>query len=328
MLTCLMDEREAAQPARAQPPQPRPDGTRWVVGVDGSHDSRHAALWAAAHADDRVAELHLVAAWSVPVSTAMTPMSAVTTGASVDAIEASANAAVDELARELEPSLDIPVHRSVGHGNPAATLLEASRDAELLIVGSRGLGGFTRLVLGSTSTQCATHSATPVAVIPSTASVVQGGSIVVAFDGSANAIAALEWACAFAGRGTTINCVSVWDTTPIAVGADQFFFPEACDLAEQRFEHLVEQTILSVRRRNVAVRHTFLTSQPRAALAGVAAGADLLVMGARGHGAIGAALLGSVSTWLLHHVTRPMVVVPQPIDHAHDRNAHVADQED
>lgn len=310
MLTGLMDEREGTQPTRAQPSHIQSGTTTWAIGVDGSKCSRHAALWAAAHADGRATELQLVAAWNVPVSTAMTPMSVMTTGASVDAIEQSATAAVDALASELEPSPGLRIARSVGQGGAAALLLDASLDSELLVVGSRGLGGFARLVLGSTSTQCATHSLTPVAVIPSTSSTTQITSIVVAFDGSSNSIAALRWACGFAASGSSINCVCVWDTAPIAAGADQFFFPEASDLAEERFEHLVRQTIGPVEPTDVEVRQSFVTGQPRSVLAGFAANADLMVMGARGHGGVGAAVLGSVSTWLLHHVEVAMVVVP------------------
>lgn len=286
---------------------------RWIVGVDGSECSRHAALWAVAHAADRATELQLASAWSLPVSTAMTPMGAMTTGATFDAIEKSAVAAVDDLAHRLQPLVDVPMTRSVGQGGAASLLLAAAAHADLLVVGSRGRGGFARLVLGSTSTQCATHAITPVAVIPSTAPVTPAATIVVAFDGSPNSIAALAWANAFASAGSTIDCVSVWDTTPIVVGADQFYFPEASDLAEERFAHLVMRTIRPIERTDIEVRRTFASGRPRSVLADVAASADLLVMGARGHGAIGAAVLGSVSTWLLHHVDGAMVVVPHEL---------------
>ncbi len=54
----------------------------------------------------------------------------------------------------------------------------------------------------------------------------------------------------------------------------------------------------------------FIRGTPRAALSAQADDVDLVVVGARGHGAVGSALLGSVSTWILHHVHRPIVVVP------------------
>lgn len=302
--------RESATSEATQRDEERPRPGRWVVGVDGSECSRHAALWAAAHAPGRASELQLATTWSIPVSSAMTPMSPLTTAATFDAIEQSAHATVDELAQSLSPSLEVPVTRSIGQGGAASLLLDAAKSSALLIVGSRGRGGFSRLLLGSTSTQCATHSAAPVAVIPSTSPITHVASIVVAFDGSANSIAALEWANEFAAPGSTIDCVSVWDTTPIAVGSDQFFFPDASELAEERYEHLVMRTIRPIKRDDIEVRHSFVEGQPRTILGEFAAAGDLMVIGARGHGAIGALVLGSVSMWLLHHATRPLVVIP------------------
>lgn len=306
----------------------RPRHGRWVVGVDGSECSRHAALWAAAQAPGRTNELELATSWSIPVSTAMTPMGPLLTGASFDALESSAHATVDDLARSIGPSLDVPVTRSVGRGGAASLLLEAAHRSDLLVVGSRGRGGFARLVLGSTSTQCATHSSAPVAVVPAASPIAPVAPIVVAFDGSANSIAALEWANEFAATGATIDCVSVWDTSPIAAGADQFFFPEAGGLAEQHLEHLVMRTIRPVRREDVEIRHTFVNGQPRTILSEFAKSADLLVMGARGCGVLGAAVLGSVSTWLLHHTGQPMVVVPNPTEDVVDDDGDGPDRED
>ncbi len=321
-----MDEREVRTglPQRDE----RPRHGRWVVGVDGSECSRHAALWAAAQALGRTSELELATSWSIPVSTAMTPMGPLLTGASFDALEDSARATVDDVARSIGPSLDVPVTRSVGQGGATSLLLEAAHRSDLLIVGSRGRGGFARLVLGSTSTQCATHSSAPVAVVPATSPIAPVASIVVAFDGSANSIAALQWANGFAAAGSTIDCVSVWDTTPIAVGADQFFFPEAGGLAEQRLEHLVMRTIQPDKRDDVEIRHTFVDGRPRTILAEFAQSADLLVMGARGYGVVGSAVLGSVSTWLLHHTGRPMVIVPPPPEDVLDDNGDGPDRED
>ena len=62
--------------------------------------------------------------------------------------------------------------------------------------------------------------------------------------------------------------------------------------------------------RNVTLEREFVRGTPRPALAAQGEHADLVVVGARGHGAVGAALLGSVSTWLLHHLHRPIAVVP------------------
>lgn len=284
--------------------------SKWIVGVDGSECSRHAALWAATNIENRGSEMQLLSAWSLPVSMTMNPMTPMITSSTIDAIAEAATTTVGDLAHHLEQNVTVPVTSSVGQCGAASLLLEAAHDADLLVVGSRGRGGFARLVLGSTSTQCATHSSVPVAVIPVAASATRPRLIVVAFDGSSNSVDALGWAMEFADDDSVIDCVFVWDTTPITVGSDQFFFPEASDLARERFEHLVAKVSEAHDRADISVRSTFVEGDPRAALASAAATSDLLVVGARGHGAIGAAVLGSVSTWLLHHVHEAMVVVP------------------
>lgn len=298
-----------------QAPSPRSHphaASRWVVGVDGSDCSHHAAMWAAANAGDRASELELASTWSVPVSAAMSPMSSLVSDSTIEAIKQATTSAVTELAGQIAPSTSVAVTTSVAHGGAASLLLDAGSNSSLLVVGSRGRGGFARVVLGSTSTQCATHATTPVAVIPATASVARPRSIVVAFDGSRHALAALRWAIDFADPGATVDCLSVWDTTPVALGADQMYFPEASNLAQERLDDLTAEILRENARADVEVQQVFTEGHPRAVLAERAAQSDLLVFGARGHGSIGAAILGSVSTWLLHHVTVAMVVVPQP----------------
>ena len=288
---------------------------RWIIGVDGSECSRHAALWATAHADGRAAELQLTTTWTIPASTAMGPMGAMgpmVVGESFEALEQSAHAVVDGLADDLRLMTKVPVTTSVGRGGAAATLLDLSVASDLLVIGSRGRGGFARLVLGSTSTQCATHSTVPVAVIPSSAPIGPATSILVAFDGSPNSTAALAWAADFAPPGSTITCVSVWDPTPIALGVDHYVLPDASRLAMEQFEQIFTRAKDTIDRSDIEVGQQFVEGRSRTTLSEHASAADLLVMGARGHGAISAAVLGSVSTWLLHHVQRPMVIVPDP----------------
>jgi nucleotide-binding universal stress UspA family protein len=189
-------------------------------------------------------------------------------------------------------------------------LLAAAEHAGLLVVGSRGRGGFARLLLGSTSTQCATHAAVPTVVVPGDVEPIATRRILVGFDGSPNAMAAARWALKFAAAGSTVVVAWVWDATPLAVGSDAFFFPDASDLAAERFNHLVEPLEYDAVAADVTIEREFIRGTPRAALSSKSDDVDLVVVGARGHGAVGSALLGSVSTWILHHVHRPIVVVP------------------
>jgi nucleotide-binding universal stress UspA family protein len=154
----------------------------------------------------------------------------------------------------------------------------------------------------------------PIAVIPHDTTFTSTNDMVVAVDGSPNSLSALEWSLGFARPGTTIRVIWVWDATPLAVGADEFFFPDASATAETRFHHLIDEVVENPPGNDVTIERSFIHGRPRTAIAEAAAAADMLVLGARGHGAVGSALLGSVSTWLLHHVEIPVVVVPHPPD--------------
>ncbi len=282
----------------------------WVVGLDGSDCAANALEWAAANARGRATDVRLVNAWQTPVVGAY-PMSApMTVGVDDTGLHDAAAHDVAEVAADLDGRLDLPVTASVGHGGPAAVLLEASESASVLVIGSRGRGGFARLLLGSTSTQCATHASVPTIVVPGDAKPEPVGRILVGCDGSPNSMVALRWAIDFAAPGGTVVVAWVWDATPLAVGADAFFFPDASDLAAERFHHLVDTVAGHATARDVTLEREFVRGTPRSALASQAEHVDLVAVGARGHGAIGAALLGSVSTWLLHHVHRPIAVVP------------------
>jgi nucleotide-binding universal stress UspA family protein len=291
-------------------PSPRIDNGTWIVGLDGSDCAINALEWAASNVEGRGSALELVTAWQTPIAGAY-PMSSPVTFV-VDDTEYHDAAAHDaaELAADVAKRLSVPVNAAVGHGGPAEVLLEASESAALLVIGSRGRGGFARLLLGSTSTQCATHASVPTIVVPGDVEPATAATVMVGCDGSPNSMAALRWAIDFAPSGGTVVVVWVWDATPLAVGADAFFFPDASDLAAERFHHLVDTVADQARARDVTLEREFVRGTPRSALAAQADNADLVVVGARGHGAVGAALLGSVSTWLLHHLHRPIAVVP------------------
>jgi nucleotide-binding universal stress UspA family protein len=290
------------------------DADAWVVGIDGSAHAEHALAWAVAHAEGRASCLRLVTAWQVPLSgPAVETWPLGTPAYDRDLLMASAQRLVDDAAATVRPGSEVAMDTSIEHGGAAAVLLDAAEEASLLVVGTRGRGGFQRLLLGSTSTQCATHASRPIAVVPEQADVTDTTDIVVAVDGSPNSIAALNWALTFATPATRVEAICVWDTSPLAAGADQFFFPEATGLAEERFHHLIDD-VQAKSTRDVSIERTFVTGMPRQTISARAESTDLLVVGARGHGAIGAAVIGSVSTWLLHHVPRTIVVVPSPTE--------------
>jgi len=286
---------------------------RWVIGVDGSHESIRALDWAVAHGRGRAGEVDVVTAWQ----SILPGLGAGLGAAPVDAadLRACAEATSRRAIENLPPGIEFPVRSVVAHGGPSAALLDAADHASLLVVGNRGNGGFSRLVLGSTSHQCATHASVPTAIVaktePNSDANIDTSRILVGFDGSPNSTAALHWALGFAQTGSSVHVVSAWDTSPLTVGTDQFFFPEASAIAEERFDFLLDDAISAhANADSITITREFTSGPPRAVLAEHSSRADLIVVGARGHGAIGSALLGSVSSWLLHHVGRPLVVVP------------------
>lgn len=137
-----------------------------VVGVDGSESSRAALRFALAEARLRGAPVRAVAAWHVPV--------AVYEGAyatpDTSLLEELQGETADALRRAVEDAgdaaRDVDVETVVREGQPATVLLGEAADADLLVVGSRGLGGFRGLLLGSVGQQCAHHAPCPVVIVP------------------------------------------------------------------------------------------------------------------------------------------------------------------
>lgn len=123
-----------------------------------------ALRWAIEEAKLRDATLLAVTVWQYP---AMTTMPAFGVLPPSDQLDEEARNQLTEILRD-EGALDagIKVLEGVSQGPAAAALLEASEDADLLVVGSRGHGGFTGLLLGSVSQHCVTHARCPVVVVP------------------------------------------------------------------------------------------------------------------------------------------------------------------
>lgn len=137
---------------------------RIVVGVDGSPGSKRALAWAVGEARARGAELVAVHAWH-PQYSAGYPFSGVQY--EPELYESSARELLhDEVAAADTAGLVYPVEARLVEGGAATALVEAGRDADLLVVGSRGHGGFVGLLLGSVSNQVAHHATCPVVIVP------------------------------------------------------------------------------------------------------------------------------------------------------------------
>lgn len=134
-----------------------------IVGVDGSPDSLRALRWAAEYARDHGAPLQAVSVYEMPVVWG----GAYAIAALPDSKELAAKARevlTDSVREALGEGAE--VSERVEEGHPARVLVNASRAAQLVVVGSRGHGGFAGLLLGSVSQYCVTHARCPVLVLP------------------------------------------------------------------------------------------------------------------------------------------------------------------
>jgi nucleotide-binding universal stress UspA family protein len=137
-----------------------------VVGVDGSADARRALVWALEEAAFRDAVLEVVYAWRVPM--AVMPAGMPVPAPDHDEYEHAARALVEnEVAQALgETAARPPVHTLVMEGRPYDVLLSHAGNADLLVLGSRGAGPISELLLGSVSLHCVRHTTSPIAIVP------------------------------------------------------------------------------------------------------------------------------------------------------------------
>ena len=139
---------------------PVPTAPRIVVGVDGSDPSKEALAWAIDYATLTGASIEAVMAWSYPATYGVSAIPS-NWNPAADARDELANTVALVARGKTSPTIT----QRVCEGNPARTLLDESKDAALLVVGSRGHGGFVGLLLGSVSANCAEHAECPVLVV-------------------------------------------------------------------------------------------------------------------------------------------------------------------
>jgi nucleotide-binding universal stress UspA family protein len=150
---------------RESPPGIRDTPRRIVVGVDGSDTSRRAFEWAVetGRISDRPVEAILAWGYFHSVRDPFVPCAFAS-----DPLPVAARRVIDSIIESTDTDgLPAPVVRTVAKGGAAAAILDAAEDASLVVVGSRGIGGFAGLLLGSVSHQVVHHAACPVIVVPS-----------------------------------------------------------------------------------------------------------------------------------------------------------------
>jgi nucleotide-binding universal stress UspA family protein len=140
-----------------------------IVGVDGSDSSRAALRWAYDEAAHHGASLNAVTVWHAPVLPMNPPYGSLPPEGYESQPARDAADVLERLIADLEdrkPAVD--VRASINQGNPAKVLIELSGGADLVVVGSRGHGGFAGMLLGSVSQHLVAHAACPVVVVRTT----------------------------------------------------------------------------------------------------------------------------------------------------------------
>ncbi|MBT3164195.1 universal stress protein [Streptomyces sp. Vc74B-19] len=283
-----------------------------VVGVDGSASALTAVETAAREARLRGASLKVVHAFMWPAM--HVPMGPSPLGPSGGGLRSMVERLLADAVGRAEAAVPgVDVSGSVVTGEPLTVLEAQSRAAELVVVGSRGMGGFVGLMVGSTAVHLAAHGRCPVLVVRGEAR--SDGPVVVGVDGSGANSAAVDFAFREADlRDTTLVAVHAWTAWNAALPAPQdpaepYANPPGA-LAEGERRRLAE-ALAGHRERHpgVVVEQRVVHGPTREALIEAGRTARLTVVGARGRGGFTGLLLGSVSQALVHHAPSPVAVV-------------------
>lgn len=286
-----------------------------VVAVDGSEASKQAVRWAANTANKRGIPLRLASSYTMPqflYAEGMVPPQEL-----FDDLQAEALEKIDEaraIAHEVAP--DIKIGHTIAEGSPIDMLLEMSKSVTMIVMGSRGLGGLSGMVMGSVSGAVVSHAHCPVVVVREDSSVNEDnkyGPVVVGVDGSEVSQRATEMAFAEAhARGAELIAVHTWMDMQVQASL------AGLAAAQQQWDEVErEQTELLIERiqpladqyPDVPVKKVITRDRPVRALAETSEGAQLLVVGSHGRGGFKGMLLGSTSRALLQSAPCPMMVV-------------------
>ncbi|MDG4809289.1 universal stress protein [Micromonospora sp. WMMD1120] len=280
-----------------------------VVGVDGSPSSLVAAEHAARAAHLRSRPLLLVHGYLHPFGYGV-PLNPYDLG--VPAPSAEAQKMLERTAAELTdrwPDLTVDVRQVTG--GPGATLIEESRRAELVVVGSRGLGGFTGLLLGSVGAQVAAHARCPVLVVrPDEQPIPVDAPVLVGVDGSESAALAVGYGADEAALRDVPLVL-----THVGPPEQDRSVPEEIEEAQAAYRADAVRLLADASGRARAAHPDLVVREHPIRAAGAAQGlieasgtASLLVVGTRGRAGFAGLLLGSVSQAAIQHAHCPVLV--------------------
>lgn len=279
-----------------------------VVGVDGSDSSRQALDWAVEETTRRHRALQVLCAWQ-------SDYSAETAAPIAPRMEDACRAIVETAAahaRTESPGLEVST--STVHAQAASALIAASRRADTVVVGARGVRAVTEALLGSTSMQLAAYASCPVVVVRErTASREAARRVVVGVDGSEVSVEATGYAFEQASeRGVGLTVVHAWNANVYTSGLAMSMLvePWAELVAEQ--ERITDEATARWTEKfpTVDVQTQVTQERPADALVDASENAELVVVGSRGRGGFRGLLLGSVCRSVLHRAHCPVAVVP------------------
>jgi nucleotide-binding universal stress UspA family protein len=200
-------------------------------------------------------------------------------------------------------------------GTPGTVLADVARSASLLVVGRRGVGAFTRLLIGSTSENAVNHADGPVVVVPNRWEPHKHayGPVIAGVDSANPSSAALEFAYTTAAERSVPLClVHFWDL-PAGYVWDALYSMEELKAWRQRCQAMFNDIVdtWSSKYPEVVVEPGIWQRHPVEGIVDEAADVDaqLIVVGGRRHNRLTGFVLGSVARGVLHHATRPLAVV-------------------
>ena len=278
-----------------------------VVGVDGSDSALRAVRWAADEAARRGVPLRLVTAfgWTDDISVGYPGLNIRYRDVLLDEYRRALATAV-ETARGRQPELELSHELRIGQ--PIGTMADEARRAQLLVVGDRGLNRVEGLLVGSVGVAMATHAECPVVVVrgPERTDVTQ--PVVVGADGTAVSEAAIAFAFqAAADRSVPLIAVHTWWDTFVDQSPAVLFRDEE----QVRQQEPLSRQLAGWSEKYPQVEVTGLVARDRPVhqLLERSRGAQLVVVGSRGHGELAGMVLGSVSNALVHKADCPVAVV-------------------
>jgi nucleotide-binding universal stress UspA family protein len=279
-----------------------------VVGIDGSPSALEAARWAAREAARRRTGVQLISAfgWLETRHLHSRGLGVRYRETMLARTREDVSAAAEAVA-EAAPGIEIS--ERVTDGFPVPLLIAASRRAGLVVLGDRGLGGFTSLLVGSVAIGLAAGAACPVVVVRGEQPP-DAGPVVVGIDGSEISDAALGFAFeAATRRDVPLVAVHAWTDTVFEAAVAPLLDWDAIEADERRV--LAERLAgWGEKYPDVEVRRVVVQDRPAHALIEQAAdGAQLVVVGSHGRGSAAGLVLGSVSHAVLHHSPCPVAVV-------------------